>query len=141
MNAGPMTTRAAPAVMLGLALLLAAPASAAELAGSEWRPIRIGDAPWPDDSAVLVRFQSAGRLAGHSGCNQFTGSYALVGDTIEIGPLAATRMMCPEPVMEQERLLFDVLESARTFSRNRTELTLADSEGNVSAYFVQTDWD
>lgn len=136
MNACPMTTRAAPAVMLGVALLLTAPASAAELAGSEWRPIRIGAAPWPDDSAALVRFQSAGRLAGHSGCNRFMGSYVLVGETIEIVPLAATRMICPGPVMEHERLFFDVLESARTFSRNRTELTLADPEGNVTASFA-----
>ncbi|MGH6921352.1 MAG: META domain-containing protein [Geminicoccaceae bacterium] len=127
--------------MLGLALLLAAPASAAELAGSEWRPVKIGAAPWPEDSGALVRFESDGRLAGHSGCNRFMGSYVLVGDTIEIVPLAATRMMCPGPVMEHERLLFDVLESARTFSRNRTELTLADPQRNVTASFVQTDWD
>jgi heat shock protein HslJ len=140
MNAGPITTRAAP-MMFGLALLAAAPASAAELAGSEWRPVRIGAAPWPEDSGIFVRFESEGRLAGHGGCNRFMGSYALGGDTIEIGPVAATRMACPEPAMEHERLLFDVLESARGFSRNRTELTLTDSQGHVIATFIQTDWD
>jgi heat shock protein HslJ len=141
MNAGLMTTRAAPAMMLGLVLLTAAPAGAAELAGSEWRPLRIGAAPWPDDSGVFVQFGGDGRLAGHSGCNRFMGSYALTGDSIAIAPMAATRMICPEPVMKQERLFLEVLEEARDFSRNRTELTLTDAEGNVSAFFIQTDWD
>jgi heat shock protein HslJ len=141
MNARPMTARAAPAMMFGVALLLADPASAAGLAGSEWRPVSIGAAPWPDDSGAFVRFESDGRLAGHSGCNRFMGSYVLDGDTIEIGHLAATRMACPEPVMEQERLFLEVLEQARGFSRDRTELTLADPEGKVTASFVQTDWD
>lgn len=140
LKAPTVTTRAAP-VMLGVALLAGTPAGAAGLAGSEWRPIRIGETLWTAGAEAFVHFASEGRLAGHAGCNRFMGSYALAGDSITIGPLAATRMLCPEPVMERERLLLDVLERARTFARNRTELTLADPEGKVTAYFVQTDWD
>jgi heat shock protein HslJ len=133
-----MTMRAAT-TMFGLAML-SATAGAAELAGSEWRPTGIGAALWPDDAGAFVRFEGAGRLAENSGCNRFMGSYALAGDGIEIGTLAATRMTCPAPLMEHERLLFDALERAHTFSRNGTELMLADPEGHP-AHFVQTDWD
>jgi heat shock protein HslJ len=128
-------------MMFCIALLSAAPASAAGLAGSEWRPVSIGAASWPADSEAFVRFEGEGRLAGYSGCNRFMGSYTLAGDSIAIAPLAATRMMCPEPMMERERLLLEVLERARSVTRERTELTLADPEGNVTARFVQTDWD
>jgi heat shock protein HslJ len=125
------------AVVLGVAL----PAGAAELAGSEWRPIRIGAEPWADETDIFVHFASDGRLAGHTGCNRFVGHYTLTGDSIEIGLLATTQMACPEPVMARERLFLAVLEGARGFARDRTELTLTDQEGAVSAFFVQTDWD
>jgi heat shock protein HslJ len=136
-----MTTRAAPAIMCCLVLLAAAAAGAAELAGSEWRPVRIGAAAVADDAQIIVQFRSDGRLAGHAACNRFTGSYALAGNSIEIAPAAATRMVCPEPVMQQERLFLEVLERARGFARNRTELTLIGPQGDVTAFFVQTDWD
>jgi heat shock protein HslJ len=126
----------AAAVMLG-----ATAAGAAELAGSEWRPVRIGAETWADDSGIFVRFEGDGRLAGDAGCNRFMGRYAVVGDGIEIAPLAMTRMACPEPVMARERLFLAVLDGARCFARDHTELTLADQEGAVSAFFVQTDWD
>jgi heat shock protein HslJ len=125
------------AVALGVAL----PAGAAELAGSEWRPIRIGGETWADETDILVRFASDGQLAGHTGCNRFMGRYALIGDSIEIGLLATTQMACPEPVMARERRFLAVLEGARRFARERTELTLADAKGTASAFLVQTDWD
>jgi heat shock protein HslJ len=125
------------AVLLGATL----PAGAAGLAGSEWRPVSIGAEAWPDDADIFVRFEGDGRLAGHGGCNRFMGSYALAGDSIQITPLATTRMACPEPVMARERLFLAVLEGARRFARDRTELTLTDGEDAVIASFVQTDWD
>ncbi len=125
--------------IFGLALLSARQAEAAELAG-KWRPTEIGAVSWPDEAGAFVRFEASGRLTGNSGCNRFMGSYTLAGDTIEISPLAATRMMCPEPLIEHERLLFEALEQARTFSRDGTELSLADPDGHT-AHFVQTDWD
>lgn len=132
-----MMTRAA--VMLGMTLLMATSARAQELAGSEWRPVTIGGMRW-DGSEAFVRFEGEGHLVGHSGCNRFVGTYALTGDIIEIGPLAATKMMCPEPIMARERALFDALGSAHSYAREGTELTLVDAEeGTVS--FVQTDWD
>jgi heat shock protein HslJ len=136
MKAGPMMTRAA--VMLGVALL-AMPAGAAELAGSEWRPVAVGDASW-DDSEAFVRFAGDGRIEGHSGCNRFMGSFALTGYLIEIGPLAATEMMCPAPLLALEQALLDALGGARRYVRERTELTLIGSDGR-SASFQQTDWD
>jgi putative lipoprotein len=83
--------RQAIVTVLSMALLgLVVPAVAADLAGSEWRPIAIGTAAWTGGEA-FVRFEGEGRLAGHGGCNGFFGSYRLDGDGIEIGPLASTR--------------------------------------------------
>jgi heat shock protein HslJ len=79
---------------LALLLLLAACAGPAApgLAGSEWRPTRLGAADLPAASGIFLRFEDDGRLAGSGGCNRFFGSYKLDGDKIEIGSLGATRM-------------------------------------------------
>lgn len=118
--------------------------NAPSLAGSEWRPVRLGEAGAVDESGpteIFVRFEGDGRLAGHGGCNRFFGGYTITGTAIEIGPLGATRMMCPEPAMAGEAALFEILQTARRFERRRTELSLFDAEGREIARFVQSDWD
>src|SRR5262249_51786797 len=62
-------------------------------------------------SPIALSF-AEGRVSGRTGCNNFNGSYTLAGNSIKIGPLAATRMMCAEDVMTQERQLLKALESA-----------------------------
>jgi putative lipoprotein len=56
-----------------------------------------------------VRFETGGRVGGMAGCNQFTGSYTVRGDSLHLGPLAATQKMCPESVMDQESRFLDLL--------------------------------
>jgi hypothetical protein len=43
--------------------------------------------------------------------------------------------------MSDETALLHALEAARTFARDRTELTLTDAAGEPAASFAQTDWD
>ena len=129
--------------VLALALLLALPAGgrAAELAGSEWRPVRIGAADAVADALAFVQFKAAGELAGQGGCNRFFGHYRIAGDAIAIGPLGATRMACPAPAMALEAAFFAALEAARTFRRDRTRLVLLDVDGHEQAELRQTDAD
>ena len=127
---------------LGLALLPAtAAAGAAELAGSEWRPVRIGASDVAPDTKAFVQFKSGGELAGQGGCNRFFGRYKTEGETIEIGPIGATRMACPEPVMAAEASFLAALEAARTWARDRTTLVLFDAEKHEQARLQQTDAD
>ena len=85
-----------PACVLTLALATTSGAGAAELAGSEWRPVEIGNLQVPPGAELFVRFAGEGKLEGHGGCNRFFGSYKIAVDRVEIGPLGATRMACPE---------------------------------------------
>jgi len=127
---------------LSLALLPAATAAgAAELAGSEWRPVRIGAADLAADTKAFVQFRSGGELAGQGGCNRFFGRYKIEGETIEIGPIGATRMACPEPVMAEEASFLAALEAAKTFARERTSLVLFDADKHEQARLQQTDAD
>jgi heat shock protein HslJ len=115
--------------------------SAANLAGSEWRPSRIGTLAVPPEASLFVQFKSAGKLAGHGGCNRFFGQYKIAGNEISIGPIASTRMACAEPITTLETAFFSALEGAKTFRRDKTKLVLFNASGQEQASLIQTDWD
>ena len=137
-----MTKTGALGFFLSISLAMTGCATAApQLAGSEWRPTDIGGVEVPAEPEVFVRFGGEGRLEGHGGCNGFFGSYELDGDKIEIGPLGATRMACPEVIMDAEQRFMNVLGNAKRVKRDRIDLTLFDGSGNPLAQLVQTDAD
>jgi heat shock protein HslJ len=105
-------------------------------------------APQPDrtsavspEARLFVQFKSAGRLAGHGGCNRFFGQYKISGNEISIGPVGATRMACAEPVIAREMAFFSALERAKSFRRDKTKPVLFDASGKEQASLIQTDWD
>ncbi len=133
-----------PIGLLTAGLLVLSSGVAAEeptLAGSEWRPVALGELTLPEDVDVFVQFRGEGELGGFGGCNRFFGTWQVDGDAITIGPLGATRMACPPPLMEHEAALFAALEAASGFERDRIDLRLFDEEGNELARFAQTDAD
>ncbi|MBP7001425.1 META domain-containing protein [Amaricoccus sp.] len=129
-------------LLLALALMLPTAAAADPgLAGSEWRPLDLAGTPFPAGGEAFVRFGADGALTGSGGCNRFSGTYTIDGDTLTIGPVAATRMACPEPAMSAEAALFRALAAAASFSRDGADLNLLDGDGVPLAAFAQTDWD
>ncbi len=111
------------------------------LAGSEWRPITILDDAFPDDFEAFIQFRGEGQLTGSSGCNRLTGRYQIDGDRLTIGPLASTRMACPEPLMEAEQRVHAALGQIASFKRDRVDLSLFDADGNTIVTLTQTDAD
>jgi putative lipoprotein len=114
---------------------------AANLAGSEWRPSRIGTSAVSPKASLFVQFRSAARLTGHGGCNQLFGHYKISGNEISIGPIGSTRMACAESVMALEMAFISALEGAKSFRRDKTTLVLFNASGKEQASLIQTDWD
>ena len=122
------------------------PATEAEggamLTGTYWTLSSYADAsgtlvnvlPGTDVTAV---FTEEGSLGGNSGCNTYNTSYTVDGNTISINELiAATMMMCAEPVMQQETAYLANLTTAATFAIAGDTLTLSDASGNPTAVFT-----
>ncbi|MCU0789558.1 MAG: META domain-containing protein [Nitratireductor sp.] len=108
--------------------------AADRLAGSEWG-IEGEDKPF-------IQFGSNGRVAGNSGCNRFTGAYEAAEDgSMQIGPLAATKMACPEPMMSVEAKFLSTLDEVRSFERDGTRLSLRGGDGEVLMELAQRDAD
>lgn len=127
--------------LAGLVGLLPFHVLATSLAGTEWKPVRMGALEVPKASSAYVQFRSKGRLTGYSGCNRLQAQYVADDGSIFIGPVAATRMMCAETVMTREVALAAALERSRTFRRQQTELVLYDAGGQPILELRQTDWD
>ena len=112
------------------------------LGGSEWVPVEIEGVPASEVTGAFVQFGVDGRLSGNSGCNRFTGTYLIDGETLRISSgIAMTRMACPPSVMEEEARLVQALEAARGFSRNGIELDVTGEDGSTVLRMRQTDWD
>jgi putative lipoprotein len=123
--------------MIALALAVAGKAAQAQFTGDEWRPIEIAKIEVPSNAGLFVRFTGQGKIEGFGGCNRFFGAYTLVTGRIKVGPLGATRMACPEPIMELEGHFVEALQSATRFAREQANLMFYDDAGNLVARLTQ----
>jgi heat shock protein HslJ len=56
----------------------------------------------PDPARYTLTLDAEGRATGQTDCNRFTGSYALAGDRLTLGPLATTLRACLPPSMDAQ---------------------------------------
>ncbi len=69
-----------------------------------------------------------GQASGSSGCNQFTGSYAVDGSSLELVGIAMTAMGCPPPADEVEQASMDALQGTAGWRLEGEELVLVDAD-------------
>jgi heat shock protein HslJ len=79
-----------------------------------------------------------GEVTGTAGCNTYRGTYrstrAAGRNTIQIGPLATTRMMCDEPLMDQEQIYLAALEAATEYTIEGFALSIEYPGGELLFY-------
>jgi len=87
-------------------------------------------------SSIALDLGSDGRVTGNATCNRYVGAYAVDGEAIRFGPLATTRMACPdEELAEQERAYLAGLAAAASWSVRGDRLELRDAHGALQATF------
>lgn len=82
-----------------------------------WVATEVSGTPLGADSQVSLAFTRDGRVAGTASCNSLTGTYALTGEGLRLGPLALTRKACVPEIVVQESLVADVLIAVARFDR------------------------
>ena len=105
------------------------------LEGTEWTLADGVDAP--DDSVPTLTLEE-GTASGFGGCNSFTGGYELDGDSITIGPLAATLMACEDDKSAAEAAYLPALEAADSWAIEDGELVLS-TDGEETLRFEAAD--
>jgi heat shock protein HslJ len=101
-----------------------------ELIGA-WTVEYIGDRPVMDRSPAFIQFDTEGRVSGSASCNRMTGEYIQEGPALVFRPMAVTRMMCPEALMEQEQRLLFALDEVGRWRIEEGMLILEDFDGGL----------
>jgi putative lipoprotein len=108
------------------------------LAGTDWIAKTVTGQTVPAEVAVTMQFPEAGQIAGRSGCNRYTGPIGVSDGRLAIGPLATTRMACPESQSEFEALFLPALQQAVRLRRDNRALVLETAAGEPSRFLPFT---
>lgn len=101
----------------------------ASLSGTEWTVREIDGVaatPGAGDKDLQIAFSDEG-VSGFAGCNSFTGSFDTSGDSLTLGPLAATQRACIDnDVSAQEIKFLAALAEVDTYAIEGDTLLLKD---------------
>lgn len=126
----------------------ASPASPTPLEGTPWQLTESagleGDVgpggeihPVPEGIVVTALFAD-GRVSGNSGCNRYTGAYAVDGDALTVTDIATTMMACEPARMALEQAFTAALTNTAIYSITGATLELGTADGALSLRFAAT---
>jgi heat shock protein HslJ len=104
----------------------------------DWALVQVGGNPVPTDPGgrgPTLRLDSpATRASGSAGCNQFSGSFKLMRDSLSFGPVVSTRMACAPAAMQLEQAYLSALSAASTYRATDSTLTLSGAAGVLAEF-------
>jgi heat shock protein HslJ len=121
--------------------MLLSPLAMPELVGTNWEANsynngRGGVQSLLAGTEMTAVFGDNGQVSGSSGCNRYFGPYQSSGESLQIGPLASSRMLCqPAEVMDQEQAFLAALERTTQYQFENGNLVLRDAGGATQAIF------
>lgn len=105
------------------------------LVGTEWQLIQLGgETIQPQEGSFTVTLSTDnGQITGVGACNRLSGPYKSDEKrSLKIGPLASTRMACPD--LKREQAFIQALESATHYDMDGPMLLIL-SNGELRAVF------
>lgn len=106
--------------------------SAITLPGTAWAVKAIAGNSVQGNLTVTVNFGEDGRISGTSGCNRYFSDYKVDSNTLTIGLIAGTKMMCGPDAMKIEHNFLSLLHKAETFSVSNTgSLVITANNGDM----------
>jgi len=107
------------------------------LESTPWRLVELNGKAVPTDDPkawATLQFDAVNqRVTGSGGCNRISAQYEVTGDKLHFDPVAATRMMCPQPVMDTETAFLTALGSVTSYKIDGNTLSLFGTNGSVLA--------
>ena len=89
------------------------------------------------DVGVNAEFDGS-TMSGVSGCNRYNTSYEATGNEISFGPIAGTKMACPEPEMSVEARYLELLATVATFEVDGRSMSMSDGDGTPILQFARS---
>lgn len=105
--------------------------------GVVWTLTATGDTPVPDGVEASL-FLEGGEANGSTGCNSFSGTYELDGESLTFDQdFAVTQAFCEGDAGEVEQAYLAALPMIASWSIEEVELRLADGEGFVALTYEE----
>lgn len=103
----------------------------------DWVLVALGERSSPagrgNQPATLRLEASTSRAVGFAGCNRFSASYTLAGDSLRFGPAIATKMACADGD-ELERSFLGALPVVATYEATDSALILKGPSGPLARF-------
>jgi heat shock protein HslJ len=107
----------------------------AQISGEPWQVTSVEGATVPEPGNTRFAVEADGTFTTSVGCNAMRGKAEIQGERLAIGPMASTRMACPEPLASLETSYVRALQQAVSFRRDGETLTLLDASGAEKVVF------
>jgi putative lipoprotein len=138
-DAYPVLTQGSPVSDVEIVVKMVPSSGAAGLTDQEWTlntmVVDGEQATLEEGVATTIRFLENGTFAGSGGCNRYTGSYTVDGNTITMQMPAATLMAC-ETGSAQEAKFFTALPKISTNEVTAERLRLSSLDGETELIFA-----
>jgi heat shock protein HslJ len=108
----------------------------ASLQGSSWVAVEIDNAGVLDRVRSTLAFQPDGRVAGSTGCNQYTAPVQAGEAVLRIGAAGVTRRACDGSIMDQELRFVTALSAVAAYRLEGSQLLLLDEAGRTRVRLV-----
>lgn len=108
--------------------------AAPSLASTNWKVVEVRGAatPW-DKGTTTLMFDSAGRITGTTGCNNYTSTVTYAGTDINFAPVVVTRVTCTDTTgLDVERRYLEDFTVLKAYELNASgDLLLKDVNGTT----------
>ncbi|WP_339868546.1 META domain-containing protein [uncultured Algoriphagus sp.] len=88
------------------------------------------------DGLPSINFLDDGKLAGFSGCNNFSGNFMLEGSGLLLNPGAITKKMCPK---NGEQEFISAMNKVKELKISKDKLTLLDGANELMSFVPKND--
>ena len=103
--------------------------ASAQISGEPWQVTSVEGSTVAEPGKTKFVVEADGTFAASIGCNAMRGKAEIQGSSLTIGPMASTRMACPEPLGSLEAAFQRALQQSASFRRDGETLTLLDASG------------
>ena len=76
-------------------------------------------------------------ISGSAGCNSYHASYEASGGDISFGPIAGTKMACPQAESSTEARYLQLLDGVATFETSGRSMSMSDADGTPVLQVMQ----
>ncbi len=108
----------------------------ADLVGTTWNLIELGEFHLPGDAGITLAIEDASELRGYTGCRTYTSAYVAERDDIYLTMLGMDATEChrEEPYATAENICVSMLGEARRYRIEGDVLQIFDRRGNVLVF-------